>query len=84
MADTGSWALRWVRHDEDGTVISEGGGSIGMSRECAESWLQSPPEMYQYHLIPITDALAMRERFPCADGSGWFRSLSTEQVKIDP
>jgi len=65
------WAIRWEFYGDDGVMATEGGGAIGVNRKEAEYWTDT--DNYKYYVIPIEKALALREKYPCSDGSGWFR-----------
>ncbi len=69
-----AWAVRWEFYGDDGVMATEGGGSIGMSREVAAAWKNT--DSYKYYVISIEEALALREKYPCSGGSGWFRQCA--------
>jgi hypothetical protein len=69
-----AWAVRWEFYGDDGVMATEGGGSIGMSREIAAAWKNT--DSYKYYVISIEEALALREKYPCSGGPGWFRQCA--------
>ena len=78
MTQSSMWAVRWECYGADGVITTEGGGSIGMSREIAAAWKNT--DSYKYYVISIEEALALREKYPAEGARDGFANTSQFQA----